>query len=152
MAFVLVVSGLLMIVTGAKGTYAAFGSQLAGDFTGPGNFTYWIAAIGAVGAVGYVDALRTISRLFLALILIAMVLANKGFFDQLTAALKAGPTAPAAGTGTPATVSASSSAATIDSAIATNQSGLSGQAPATAGQGKFNGWMNYIFGTGVKAQ
>lgn len=101
-----------MIVTGAKGTYAAFGSQLAGDFTGPGNFTYWVAAIGAVGAVGYVDALRTVSRLFLTLILISMVLANKGFFNQLTAALKSGPVAPPAGTGTPASSSATSGSGT----------------------------------------
>lgn len=101
MAFVLLIVGLLMIVTGAKGTYADFGKQVASDFVGPGNFTYWVAAMGSVGALGYIDALRTVSRLFLALILIAMVLANKGFFNQLTAALKQGPVAPA-GTGAPA--------------------------------------------------
>jgi hypothetical protein len=111
-AFVLVLSGLIMIVTGAKGTYAQFGNQVASDFTGPGNFTYWLAAIGSVGALGYVDALRTISRMFLALILIAMVLANKGFFNQLTAALKSGPIAPESGTGAPATNQASSGTGT----------------------------------------
>lgn len=126
MAFVLVITGLLMIVTGAKGTYATFGSQLAGDFTGPGNFTYWVAAIGAVGAVGYVDALRTVSRLFLTLILIAMVLANKGFFNQLTAALKAGPTAPAAGTGTPQDALPAGSSASMQ--------GAQGQSPGVAGE------------------
>lgn len=139
MAFVLVISGLLMIVTGAKGTYAAFGSQLAGDFTGPGNFTYWVAAIGSVGALGYVDALRTISRLFLALILIAMVLANKGFFNQLTAALKAGPTAPPAGTGAPASLPAGTAA---------SMQGAQGQSPGvpgdtgTYGQAKANQYFN----------
>lgn len=83
-----------MIVTGAKGTYAQFGSQVASDFTGPGNFTYWVAAIFGIGALGYIDALRTFSRLFMALILISMVLANKGFFAKFTAALKQGPVAP----------------------------------------------------------
>jgi hypothetical protein len=154
-AFVLVISGILMIVTGAKGTYAAFGSQLAGDFTGDHNFTYWLAAIGGVGAVGYVPSLQTASRYFMALIIISMVLANKGFFAKFTAALKAGPVAPAGGTGLPAastgTVSSSSSTATVDSAIKTNQSGAFGQPPETAGQAKFNSWMSYFLGTGVKA-
>jgi hypothetical protein len=103
MAFVLVTVGILMIVTGAKGTYAAFGSQVASDFTGSQPFTYWLAAIGGIGALGYVDALRTFSRLFMSLILVAMVLANKGFFAQFTAALKQGPVAPVGGTGSPAT-------------------------------------------------
>jgi len=110
MAFVLVITGLLMIVTGTRETYAQFSSQLASDFTGDHNFTYWLAAIGSVGALGYIDALRTVSRLFLALILIAMVLANKGFFNQLSAALKAGPTAPAAPAGASNSSTASSSA------------------------------------------
>jgi hypothetical protein len=95
MPFVLVTAGLLMIVTGALGTYAQFGSQVASDFTGKGNFVYWFASLFAVGAVGYIDALRTISRLFLALVIIAMVLANKGFFAQFQAAINKGPVAPA---------------------------------------------------------
>ncbi len=97
MAFVLAMVGLLMIVTGAKGTYAQFGAQVAKDFTGPQPFTYWIAAIGAVGAVGYIEALRVPSRMFMALLILAMVLANKGFFAQFQAALKSGPIAPPAG-------------------------------------------------------
>lgn len=96
MAFVLVIAGILMVVTGAKGTYAQFGQQVASDFTGPGNFTYWVVAIGAVGSVGYIEALRGFSRMFMALILIAMVLSNKGFFAKFTDALKTGPVAPQA--------------------------------------------------------
>lgn len=94
MAFVLLLAGLLMIVTGAKGTYLQFGQQLRGDVNG--QFIYFAAAIAFVGALGYVDALRTFSRLFMALILIVLVLANKGFASKFTAALKAGPQAPAA--------------------------------------------------------
>jgi hypothetical protein len=91
MPFVLVLAGLLLIVTGAKGTYSQFGQQLSKDFTGDGNFTYWIASIGAVGSIGYIDALKEVSRLFLALILIAMVLSNRGVFQQFQNALKSGP-------------------------------------------------------------
>lgn len=102
MPFVLVIVGILMVVTGAKGTYAQFGSQVASDFTGPGNFTTWVVALGAVGSIGYIDALRAFSRLFMALILIAMVLSNKGFFAKFTDALKTGPVAPEAIAGTEA--------------------------------------------------
>ena len=96
MPFALVTIGLVMIVTGAKDTYDAFGAQVVGDFTGPGNFTYWVASLGAVGAVGYVKEFRTFSHAFMALILIAMVIRNGGFFDKFNSALSTGPVAPAA--------------------------------------------------------
>lgn len=96
MPFALVTIGLIMIVSGARDTYDAFGKQLVSDFTGPGNFTYWLAAIGAVGSLGYIPDFRTFSRTFMALILVVMVLAQKtGFFDRLTQALNTGPIAPA---------------------------------------------------------
>lgn len=94
MGYALVIAGLLMIVTGARGTYAAFGKQLAGDFTGPGNFTYWMVGIGSVGALGYIKPLEQFSRWFMTLIIIAIFLADRGFFAKFTEALKTGPVAP----------------------------------------------------------
>lgn len=140
MAFVLVIAGMLMIVTGAKGTYAQFGAQVASDFTGPGNFTYWLAAIGSVGALGYVDALRTVSRLFLALILIAMVLANKGFFNQLTAALNKGPIAP---------ILPASNQAQWPAGSAASTAGATGVQPSNPTQAKANQYFNAFVPTGV---
>lgn len=146
MAFLFTIVGLLMIVTGVKGTYAQFGAQVASDFTGSQPFTYWVAAILGVGAVGYVDALRGVSRLFLALILVSMVLANGGFFAKLTGALKAGPQAPT-GSGAPASSGATSSVLQPAGSTA----GATGT-PNTdgPGQGKFNAYANtfmqYIFG------
>jgi hypothetical protein len=131
---------MLMIVTGARGTYAAFGSQVASDFTGSQPFTYWFAAIGAVGAIGYVDALRTFSRLFLTLILVSMVLANKGFFAKFTAALKSGPVAPQ-GSGAPAP-------AALPTGSPSSMLGAQGQSPGvpgdtgTYGQAKANQYFN----------
>lgn len=95
MPFVLVSAGILMIVTGALGTYAQFGKQVAGDFTGKGNFLYWLAAIFAVGALGYYSPLQGVSRLFILLIIISMVLSNRGFFAKFQEALNKGPVAPA---------------------------------------------------------
>jgi hypothetical protein len=110
MGFALVVAGLLMVVTGARGTYASFGQQVASDFTGPNNFTYWLVGIGSVGAIGYIDSLKTFSRLFMTLVIISMLLSNKGFFAKFTEALKTGPVAPQA-PGSNATPSAAGSSA-----------------------------------------
>ncbi len=87
MPFALVVIGLILIVTGARDTYKEFGTLVAGEFTGEKNFTYWVVAIGAIGMLGYSETLRPFSRAFLALILIAMVIANRGLFDQFTRAI-----------------------------------------------------------------
>lgn len=140
MAFVFTIVGLLMIVTGVKGTYAQFGSQVASDFTGSKPFTYWVFAIVSVGALGYIDALRTVSRMFLALIIVAMVLANRGFFSQLTSALKQGPVAPQGGTG--------SATASLPAGSASSMLGAQGQSPGvpgetgTYGQAKANQYFN----------
>ena len=95
MPFALVFVGLLLIVVGAKGTQNAFGAELKEDFTGQGNFVWWIAAIGSVGALGYIPKLKGFSVAFLSLILIAMLLSNQGFFQNLTKALQSGPVSPA---------------------------------------------------------
>lgn len=104
MPFALVFVGLILIVTGVKDTQAALGQQVVGDFTGSGNFVFWIASLGAVGALGYVPELKKFSVAFMTLIIIAMLLAQEkngkgGFFAQFYAALKSGPVAPAKGAG-----------------------------------------------------
>lgn len=96
MPFALITVGLILVITGARNTYADFGKALAADFTGPGNFTYWLASIGIVGALGYIEDLRVFSRAFMALILLSMILKNGGVFNKLTEALQQGPTTPVA--------------------------------------------------------
>lgn len=99
MGFVLLFVGLLMIVTGMRGTYAQFGSQLASEFQGQNSFTYQMLAIGAIGIAGYIPAVQTISRWLLAFVVLIILLGNKnqtGFITQLQAALKTGPTPPQA--------------------------------------------------------
>lgn len=147
MPFALVGIGLILIVTGMRDTHAQLGRQLVADFTGQQNFSVWVLAIGSVGALGYVAELKTFSRYFLALILISMMLSQKGFFQSFMTQFNAGPlSAPSTATslgginsGTP-----SPDPATLPQ----HQSGLFGQAPTTKGQAGFNGWMNYIFGGG----
>ena len=76
-------SGLALVLTGVKGDPGALWELLAGDFTGQNNFIYWMISILALGSLGYVDSLRQMSRLFLALVVVVLLLDNKGFFAQL---------------------------------------------------------------------
>ena len=94
MPFALVFLGLIFLITGVKGTIKPLGAQIVKDFTGPGNFFMWFAAIGAVGAVGAIPQARSFSRVFMTLILVAMVIRNGGIFDQLLKAIQSGPVAP----------------------------------------------------------
>ena len=151
MPYALVIIGLLMIITGVLNTYAAFASQLQSDFTGPGNFVFWVIALGSVGALGYVDSLRTFSHYFMALILIALILNNKGVFANFQKAIQSGPIAPTIEGQPQTSLSSASSTSELGSAITSNQQGVGGSTPANAGQAKFNGWMNYIFGLGTNS-
>lgn len=93
MPYLLVIIGTILLVTGAKNTYLQFGAQLRSDLTGPNNFLMYAAALGIVGAAGYVEPLRKFSHYFMALILISLVLANRGFFAKFSEAWNAGPEA-----------------------------------------------------------
>lgn len=119
MPFALVVIGLICVITGARNTYKDFGAALVNDFTGPGNFTWWLVAIGSIGALGYIDGLRSFSRMFMALIIVSMVLKNGGVFDKVKDALNQGPIAPTATASvTPGSASASNSTSDTISTIA----------------------------------
>ena len=98
MPFALILVGLLLVVaavrntvtdnstTGAKGLT----TLIKGDFTGQNNFIYWLVAILVIGALGYIDSLRTLSRAFMALILVALFLTGKqgsNFFTGFQSAL-----------------------------------------------------------------
>lgn len=88
MPIILLFVGGVFIVTGLRGSQNQLFTQVQKDFTGAGNFWYWIAGIGAVGAIGYYSPLRTISNALLILIIVVIFLANKGgFFSQFTASL-----------------------------------------------------------------
>lgn len=98
MPFVLVFIGLLLLVAGVRGTHTQLFGLIKGDFTGSGNFIYWVVAILAVGAVGYIKPIKPVSDAFLVLILIVMVLSNKGFFNQFMNQIQSTTTQPS-GTG-----------------------------------------------------
>jgi hypothetical protein len=88
MPLALIIIGTALIVSAFRNTQDQLGAQLVKDFTGAGNFLYWFAAIAVVGAVGYATKFSTVSRLFLVLILIVIVLSNGGVFEKAVSALK----------------------------------------------------------------
>lgn len=106
MAFILILIGAVVLVAGVRDTQDNLWQLVKGDFSGPGNFVYWFIAILVVGSLGYVERMRTFANTFLALIIIAMFLSNKGFFEKFTQQI-----------GATDTTQASSSGASTSSAI-----------------------------------
>jgi hypothetical protein len=94
MPYFLVAAGIVLLVTAVQNTYATLGSLLQSDFTGQGNFIFWVAAIVIIGAIGYYAPFRPISRGLLILTIIVMVISNGGFAQQFTAAIQSGPQLP----------------------------------------------------------
>lgn len=93
-------SGIILIITGLKGDPAELFALMANDFTGENNFTYWLIAMLVLGSLGYVSQLRQLSRLFVGLVVIVLLLDNKGFFAQLQAFIDSSKTAGTAAGGT----------------------------------------------------
>jgi hypothetical protein len=87
MPFVFAIFGVVLIVSGVRGTVTGSNPNLVdlvkSDLTGQPNYTEWMVAILAVGAVGYIDDLKELSRAFMTLIVIGLLLSNKGFFSEL---------------------------------------------------------------------
>lgn len=95
MAFALLFLGIMMIVSAIRNTHCALVTLMANDFSGQGNFMYWVVALILIGAVGYVEKLKPLSDGLLVLVLLALVLSRGnpkfnsggGFFKQFTSAL-----------------------------------------------------------------
>lgn len=87
MPLALIAIAVVLITAAIRGTQGDLAALLKKDFTGPGNFLYWILALGSVGALGYIKEFRPVANAFLFLLLVVFILAaNKGgkdFFSSL---------------------------------------------------------------------
>ncbi len=97
MPFALTFAGLLLIILGFQNTYKEFGQQVQSDFSGEGNFLYWMISLMVVGSLGYIKGWETFSRLFMGLIIVAIVLSEKSgtaqginFFSNLLSGIASG--------------------------------------------------------------
>lgn len=95
MPFAFIIVGIVLTITGVRGTSQQLLKLVKGDLTGTNSYLYWIVAILVIGSVGYVPTLKPLSRAFLILVLVVLVLregktsaSGGGFFQEFTAALK----------------------------------------------------------------
>jgi hypothetical protein len=87
MSFVLLTIGAVLLVASVRNTQDQLFSLLKGDFTGPNNFIYWFISIILIGALGYIKALKPLSNVLLALVIVVLFLKRGGFFSQFTSAI-----------------------------------------------------------------
>lgn len=88
MPFVFAVLGVVFITAGVRGKTLDLIALIKDDFSGQPNYFEWMIAIFLVGAIGYVDELRTISRMFLTLLILGLLFSdyrkNPQIFQQFT--------------------------------------------------------------------
>jgi hypothetical protein len=87
MPFVFIFVGVVLLISGALGTSDSLLTLVKGDLTGKNNFGYWILSIAIIGAIGYVQDLRALSRAFLLLVIVVLILhedkqGSGGFFTE----------------------------------------------------------------------
>jgi hypothetical protein len=83
--------GIMLIVIGINNKIPEFLALIREDFRPTENvagFHVWIISIVGVGALGYVKELRPLANAFLVLIVISLILSNKGLATQLLNALE----------------------------------------------------------------
>lgn len=88
-------TGVVFLLTGLQGDAGTLYNLIKGDFTGKNNYVYWMLSILILGSLGYIKSLESLSKVFVALVIVVLLLDNKGFFTQLQAFVKSSDTATA---------------------------------------------------------
>jgi hypothetical protein len=89
MAWPVLIIGLVLIIVGFRGEMDKFEETVREDFTGQPNFLFWVVAVFLVGALGSLKSMRPVSDGFLALIVISLLLSNRGFFAEFSRQINA---------------------------------------------------------------
>lgn len=88
MPFSFAIIGLVFLIAGVRGTSGQLLDLLQGDLTGKNNFIYWILSILIVGSLGYIKEFQGLSRAFLILLIVVLVIhednqnGTGGFFTK----------------------------------------------------------------------
>lgn len=114
MPFAFLIVGAILLVSAVRNTQDDLFTLVKSDFTGQGNFIFWVVSLLLIGAIGYIPKLKPISDGFLVLVLLVLFLTkgnpnnpgSGGFFEKFTTALKS--TQSSASDTQPATVSPAS--------------------------------------------
>lgn len=127
LAFLLI--GVAIIVVAYRNTQTALFQQLETDAPG---FAKWAIAIVVIGVLQYIPNFATAAKSLLALVLLAIVIANKGAFANFQAAVSGTPATVQGGpqptlTGNPTVdLSGGSTSSGVGSALSGITSGVSG--------------------------
>ena len=97
MPLVLIIVGIFLIASAIRGNTGDLFALLKGDFTGPGNFAYWLLAMLILGAVGSVEKLKPMASALMGLVVLVLILKRGdssgmggGFFERFTAGVSTG--------------------------------------------------------------
>lgn len=91
MPILILVVGIMLVVVGVNNKLPELGALIKEDFKSSGSvppFQVWILAIFVAGSLGYVKAFRPVANAFLVLIVVSLLLSNKGFFSKFSNALE----------------------------------------------------------------
>lgn len=91
MPFAFIVVGIVMLVSGVKGTNDQLVTLIKGDLTGQNSFVHWMVAILIIGVIGYIKPLQPISHMFLVLVIVVLIVANRGVFSAFNSQIFAPP-------------------------------------------------------------
>ncbi len=83
--------GILLIVVAVNNKMSDLTGLIKEDFktsNGVPGFHIWIVAIFVTGALGYVKSLRPVANAFLVLIIVSLILSNKGFFAKFKSGIE----------------------------------------------------------------
>lgn len=84
MPIFLIIAGAIFLIASTRGTHIQLGELLKLQFTGSGSFTAWAFAFVLIALVGTVEQLRPLSRAFMALLLLVMILRSSQRVNLIT--------------------------------------------------------------------
>lgn len=81
-AIFLLLIGVVLIVAGARGKSSELGAIVQDDFVSQPSYFVWILAVATIGIIGSFKPLKEASNAFYALLIIVLLLSNRGFFAE----------------------------------------------------------------------
>jgi hypothetical protein len=90
MPFLLFFVGLLLLVAAVRGKTDDLFEVAKDDFTGAGNYFVWVLAVALIVAVGSIDKVKPISNAFLWLVVIVILISNRGLLPQFVREIEKG--------------------------------------------------------------
>jgi len=83
--------GIMLVAAGLNDKIPNLVALIKSDFTREGDippFQVWVIAIFVAGSLGYIKTFKGVANAFLVLIMVTMLISNRGFFDKFMQALK----------------------------------------------------------------